>query len=1592
MRFGVLGPLEVWTDDGRPVLVGEPKVRALLADLLVHTGRPLSRDRLLDDLWGEDLPARPAAALQNKVWQLRRTLEEAEPGGRALVVSRAPGYLIAPAPEALDAARFEGLTARARTAAGPAARAALLTDALALWRGPAYGEFTEAEFTLRAVRQLEEQRVSALEEQAEARLQLGAHRPLADELTALTAAHPLRERLHAVHLRALYLSGRQSEALTAYDRLRGRLRDELGLDPGPELTALHRAILRQDPALTPPAVPSTPATPGPPPPTRPGPPATPTGTTPTPTPGAPWVTFSPGTTPPPPTRPKGPTPEPTPTATRTPTPGAPWLTFAAGIPHPSTPPAPATATPPAPATATRPAPATATPGTQPSAAPAASTPAAPGAQPQGAPPAFAAEALYSESTGSTGTPGAPTADVPPPSTTSDPALPAPHPSNVPTGPITPPLITPPPSPQPPAAPPTPVTGVPTGLPSLAVPTAPVPGAVPPAAPAAPSPNAHPSDPPTAPPATTKSATAPAPVAAPVVPASALGSAAAAHAATPGTIPAPPTPTTGIPAPAPAAGTPTSVRLTGAPGTAEPVPAPISADAHDTADPGSAHPTVPVPADVLAVPGPQGPATPTPPTPQAGPYAPLGDAWPPVAPPPPASGPWPAAAPAAWDPTGQIPQAGPYAPLGWTAPGAFPAPQDGHAPYGGHAPQSPHGSHGVAVPYALPAGYPAPAPARPRTNLPVAPTELVGRTVEVATLRALLTGGHPEPTHHAPHLTAPSPAPFPALSPSPGPRLVTLTGPGGVGKTRLALEAAGQVQEQFPDGVWLVELSGLDRTTLPAATATLTATAPHLAAVSHLVAAALGMRDDTAADHPAPTTPTTAAPPTDHLPHPPHPPHPLDRLAAALAGRRSLLLLDNCEHVVDSVAALAGILLARAPHLRILATSQEPLGIAGEALHPVPPLALPPATDTDPETVRRSAAVRLFLARARATHPAFTLDADNAPTVAALCRRLDGLPLALELAATRVRTLGLRELAARLDDRFRVLAAGHRDAPARQRTLRAVIDWSWDLLTEEERAVLRRLAVHAEGCTLEAAEAVCAGEGVTAPEVLDLLTRLVDRSLVAVTETPAGVRYRLLESVAAYCLERLDEAAEGPATRLRHAEHYLALAETAAPHLRGRTQRTWLERLDTEAANLRAALETTVRTGAADEALRLVIALSWYWFLRGRLGEALRSFDSALTVPVDGTRACGTHRADATVRRAAFALHSGAAEGPAAVDRALLALDDIADPCYRAHALWLLALTLYGSGDLAANQVRVAAALTAFEELDDTWGRAAALSLRAGHAFIRGDFPAAARDATVSLDLFRELGDRWGRLRATDTLASLAEIEEDYERAARLHREGLHRAEELGLWTDASYKWSGLGRIALLTGDYAAAREYHENGRRLAAEQSHKRGEQFAETGLALVARREGRLDDAEAHLDKWLDWLRTVYGDLGTALVMAELGFIAEHRGDAVTARARHLAGYAAARETGDPRALALALEGLAGAHVLTGRHDRAARLLGAAAEARASVGRPLAKAEGADVARISGAARRALGETRYAAEFATGRGTAPDTLVGPEEPADHPA
>jgi predicted ATPase len=412
------------------------------------------------------------------------------------------------------------------------------------------------------------------------------------------------------------------------------------------------------------------------------------------------------------------------------------------------------------------------------------------------------------------------------------------------------------------------------------------------------------------------------------------------------------------------------------------------------------------------------------------------------------------------------------------------------------------------------------------------------------------------------------------------RLLTLTGPGGCGKTRLGLQFAVEAADGFPGGVWWVDLAPLAEERLVAAT----------------IAEALGVR-------PLPgITPLQAA-------------------AAYLASRRALVILDNCEHLLGACAEAAEALLQAAPDVVVLATSRAPLGARGETCWRVPSLSLPTdGTEESGMALAESDAAWLFVERARNARHGFELNGENARFVAAICTELDGLPLAVELAAARLRMLSVEQIATALSDRFQLLTGGPRTALERQQTLRASVDWSHELLSAEEQRLLRRLAVFAGGFTIEEVEQVCAGEGVRRQRVLDLLGSLVDQSLVIADERDPGVRYRLLETVRQYGLEKLGAAGEEEVVRTRHRDLFLALAEEAGPHLETARQREYLELLDPEAANLPAAIDYALRS-EPPLALRFCAALYRWWCARGRYAEAELAHSRCLDASGTGSLDC-----------------------------------------------------------------------------------------------------------------------------------------------------------------------------------------------------------------------------------------------------------------------------------------------------------------------------------------------------------------------------------
>ena len=586
------------------------------------------------------------------------------------------------------------------------------------------------------------------------------------------------------------------------------------------------------------------------------------------------------------------------------------------------------------------------------------------------------------------------------------------------------------------------------------------------------------------------------------------------------------------------------------------------------------------------------------------------------------------------------------------------------------------------------------------------------------------------------------------------RLLTLTGAGGCGKTRLALEVARDLVEIYPDGVWLVEFAPLSD--------------PEL--VPNAVAGALGVPDQ--------------------------PGRPLeDTLADSLRTRKLLLVLDNCEHLIGACARLVDALLGSCEHLRILATSREALCVDGEVTWLVPSLAVP---DTDHlpaiQTLTQYEAVGLFVDRARSRLPDFGLTPENARSVAEVCRKLDGIPLAIELATARMGVLAVDQIAERLEDSLKLLTRGSRTAEPRQRTLRATLDWSYGLLSEPERALFRRLSVFAGGWTLEAAEEVCSGEGIEEDEVLDLLSRLVDKSLVV---ADAG-RYRMLEPIRQYAWEQLEDTEE---VRERHAEYYLALAESAEPELLGAGQGEWLRRLRTEFGNLRGALSWSMETGQEREraqeelGLQLAAALWRFWDVEG-FQEGKRWLKAALERDRGGSPAVRAKALGGLGWILLFQQDYGRAI--AALEEAIALYKELGDESGVAFALANLGYAVLHGGyrERMAAFVREAEALMTGDLDDHT---RALLRIIVGTAAQEDDLDSAAAQLKEGLALCRELGDLRNASMALFVLGGIELTRGDLDRGATLLEEGARITQGLGDRLGGAYYALLLGKLSALRG-------------------------------------------------------------------------------------------------------------------------------------------------------------------------------------------------
>jgi len=810
--------------------------------------------------------------------------------------------------------------------------------------------------------------------------------------------------------------------------------------------------------------------------------------------------------------------------------------------------------------------------------------------------------------------------------------------------------------------------------------------------------------------------------------------------------------------------------------------------------------------------------------------------------------------------------------------------------------------------AAPGAAPAPpsAPAR-KDNLPVQVTRFFGREDEIANLKQRL----------AEH------------------RLVTLTGSGGVGKSRLSLQVAGEVRADFADGVWLMELAPLADPAL----------------VPKHVAQALGVSESQ--DRPV-----------------------LDSLVLFLRERQVLLVLDNCEHLLEGCAQLAEALLTASTRLKILASSREPLNIAGEAVYGVRSLPFPDPDHLPPlEQLSAYAAVRLFMDRARLVLSDYQVSDLNAGALARICQRLDGIPLAIEVAAARVNVLSAERLAERLDDAFRVLTGGSRTALPRQQTLRATIDWSYELLTEPERQLLQRLAVFAGGCTLEAVEVVCAdameaGPEPAAPliggaEILDLLASLASKSmLTADRRAGADTRYHLLETVRQYAHEKLHAAGKGDHRRARHLRFYLQLAEEAEPKLKGPEQLDWLNRLAAELDNLRAALEYSLasrRDEDAEAGLRLVTALERFWEIRSHSREVHPWLEAALAqgrvperslVRAEALRlAAGLATFRATPRPAQVRAGQEKAEESVNIFRAAGA------PGRRglAYALLVLGNTFWYQGMFGPKLDLIEEGAQLFRDLDDKWGLALALHGLAATrdplvnyqpsgepsapASLPERAPAARNDHTeeralfeASLALFRELGDRWTQSRSVVALGHIYFCSGDHAAGQAMFEERLHIMREFGNRLEVSLGLIDLGRMAL-------ARDELERAERLLEEAQairHAIGVEFFDDRpdfyQAEIARRRGEYGLALQRMSKSLAQSRAGGIRDHIAIVLDGQGRVARSQGDLAAAHALHQEALALRRTAGHPIYLAHsfhALALLAAEHA--GQAERAARLFGAA-------------------------------------------------------------
>ncbi|WP_375003505.1 BTAD domain-containing putative transcriptional regulator [Aeromicrobium sp. CTD01-1L150] len=804
----------------------------------------------------------------------------------------------------------------------------------------------------------------------------------------------------------------------------------------------------------------------------------------------------------------------------------------------------------------------------------------------------------------------------------------------------------------------------------------------------------------------------------------------------------------------------------------------------------------------------------------------------------------------------------------------------------------------------------------RSNIPAQTSTLIGREHESQQIEALLAGS----------------------------RLVTLTGIGGVGKTRLALHVARQQESEFERGTWFIDLTELAMTQ-----------EGHLGSgerVASLAAALLGLPE------PAGTTST------------------IDQLSEGLGSRPALLVLDNCEHVIAEAAVFTAELLRKAPGVQVLATSREPLGLPEEQRYDIRTLNTEPGEDG-----QVSEAAAFFTERAQASDLSFRLEGETADVVAELCRRLDGLPLALELAAARIRGLSVRDLLERLSERLNILRRPGHAAPRRQQTLRGMIDWSWSLLDETERAVLRRLAVHPGAVDLEAVEAICADEPteldtatVGRAEVTEALVRLVDRSLVTTTTTPTGVRYGLLESIAVYAGEKLDTSAEREATARRHLHYYCDLAREADDGLRTRSQRYWLARFAANRAQLRHAFDEAVRTHDGHSAVTLSLATFWYqvcvpgfsispWIdgYHTRLARDLCAVLGLPGVPGDDYAAAATLVA---------CMRASSPDAASNVEEALKGFD--AETVTRARVQWFAGASLLSAGSRETGERHVDQALSILADHGEDWDLAVAACRRDWLLVtLWREAPRGLPDGREVCDALREVDDGYGSMYALAVEHRSAELVGDHFRSAAAVTAALEMSREWGIESETSLWLTGTAIAAIRQGDLDDALRQLAESRVISAEIGFTVGVAYADFAESMIARYQHETTQARTLLDRWRTHTQAAGAELLTEF---EQGFLAVQEGNLVEALAAFNALVSSTPPIRNTGTMARMLELAAAIRVLDEDASAAAELLGTAEAVRNLTNAEPSVPEDRDIQRVYEHVSERLTEPALADAMARGR------------------